>query len=189
MISKAFVLGIVEYASWGRLAGSGGDAKQANKFLDDMGHREATTVLSGEVTQESLCRELTAWVRDIPEATHGHERPVLFGFFSCHSMANASGFPLLLASDAPRKEAVSEAEVFDIEKQLIAPINKIHLDRERRLRVILVFDCCLSPCHDAENDTWTSRGPAACPPSVHDFTSCLLVTLALKQRRDPTGVP
>ena len=157
-ISKAFVLGIAEYASWGRLPGAGADAKEANNFLDDMGRREDTTVLSGEVTQESLCQELTTWVRDIPKSTDGHERPALICFFSCHSMMNANGWPLLLASDAPRKEYVSETVVFDIEQQLIAPINKIHLDRECKLRVILIFDCCLSPFPGAVHDTWTSRG-------------------------------
>ncbi|CAE7719273.1 Gimap6 [Symbiodinium necroappetens] len=92
-ISKAFVLGIAEYARWGRLPGAGADAKEASNFLDDMGRREDTTVLSGEVTQESLCQELTTWVRDILKATDGHERPALIGFFSCHSMMNANGWP------------------------------------------------------------------------------------------------
>ncbi|CAE7035494.1 Gimap6, partial [Symbiodinium sp. CCMP2456] len=190
MISKAFVLGIVEYANWGRLEGAGADAKQANKFLGDMGHGEATTVLSGEVPQQILCQALTTWVRDIPQATHGQQRPVLIGFFSCHSMTKPNGFPLLLASDAPRKEDVSEAEAvpaIDIEEQLIAPINKIQLDGERWLRVILVFDCCLSPFHGALHDTWTSRGPSACPPSVHDFYFLFACDPGLEAAERPNG--
>ena len=53
--------------------------------------------------------------------------------------------------------------------------------------MILIFDCCLSPFPGAVHDTWTSRGPAAAPPSDHDFYFLLACDPGLEAAERPNG--
>ena len=166
------------------MEGAKSDAENGKKVLDYLCCGQEVTVLQGYVTQESLCRTLGEWVEDIPKSCH-HERPVLVGFVSCHGMMKENQFPLLLASDAPSRESIGN-EVFDVEQQLIAPICKINLG-PRRLRVILIFDCCLSPMEGATLNTFKSRGLSLNNPTRHDFYFLFACDPGLEAAERPTG--
>ena len=155
LVSKAFIIGISEYEFWHRLPGAEKDAAHGLHVLSkDLGvETNTTTTLVGQVDSYYLHRGFAKVAKDLETEEHLPEFPVLLGLISCHAVQKGQHlFPHLIPSDAPQGEEAWNF-AYDVETHFLERLRelKFRCKKVKKLRVILVFDCCREALPDSQH--------------------------------------
>lgn len=163
------------------MPGAAIDAKLGWTALDDLGAKSVTKSLEGHVTFDDLSHGFMEVVRDLEQADDLTEYPILVALVSCHAVQIGHRiFPHLIPSDA-RVGEESLHTAFDFEEHFVKPLYNLRFrsKRVKKLRAILVLDCCRSMVSDSED---TERGP---PPNYCNFLTSLKHDFYLIFSTDP----
>eukprot|EP00435_Cladocopium_sp_Y103_P019163 s523_g4.t1 len=168
-VSRAIICAISEYRHWPRLPGVEQDAQLGLRVLcNDLGATEVTTTLAGHVTHDDLKRGFNEVIQDLEASKE--EFPVLVVLVSCHAVQIGEGiFPHLIPSDSPTGEEGASRAAFNFEEHVFKPLKdlKFNSRKAKKMRAILIFDCCRNQLLDSQQATRGLRNLLPC--LKHDF--------------------